>query len=247
MGFFDRFPGFQRGSASPAASGGAGGIGLPTGGLTRTATRLIERVLDVGIDGRGQFDSARKVADDARRHSTSDDGAVDRVVADHLKLVAAGGFVTGIGGFFTLPVALPANVAGFYLLATRMAAAIGVIRGYDIDRPEVRSALLLSLVGADSEDLLKKAGYAGSGRLVNFAAERLPGPVLMAVNKGVGFRLLTQVSRKAIGRLGRGVPLIGGAVGAGVDGFMLKQIAEYVRTEFPRTDSVPSPSQITTN
>ena len=163
---------------------------------------------------------------------------MDRVIADHLKLVAAGGFVTGLGGFFTLPLALPANVGGFYVLATRMAAAIAVIRGYDIEAEEVRSAVLLSLVGADSDDLLKKAGYAGSGRVVNFAAERLPGPLLMAVNKAVGFRLLTQVGKKTFGRLGRGVPVVGGLVGAGLDSFMLKQIGEHVRLEFPRRDVV---------
>ena len=159
-----------------------------------------------------------------------------------MKLAAAGGFVTGLGGFVTLPVALPANVAGFYLIATRMAAAIAHLRGYDLSRAEVRSAVLLSLVGADSDDLLKKAGYASTGRLANLAAERLPGPVLMAVNKGVGFRLLTQVGRKTFGRLGRGVPLMGGVIGAGLDGYMIKQIAEHVRTEFPRQSSELPPA-----
>lgn len=235
MGIFDRFG--NRNGSDPSAGAGAG-AGLPADGLAGSATRLVERLMDVGIDGRGQFDSARKVADDARRHSPNEEAAVDRVIADHLKLVAAGGFVTGLGGFFTLPLALPANVGGFYVLATRMAAAIAVIRGYDIEAEEVRSAVLLSLVGADSDDLLKKAGYAGSGRVVNFAAERLPGPLLMAVNKAVGFRLLTQVGKKTFGRLGRGVPVVGGLVGAGLDSFMLKQIGEHVRLEFPRRDVV---------
>lgn len=233
MGIFDRFG--NRDEADPSAGAGAG-AGLPTDGLAGSATRLVERLMDVGIDGRGQFDSARQVAENARRHSANEEAAVDRIIADHLKLAAAGGFVTGLGGFITLPLALPANVGSFYVLATRMAAGIAVIRGYDIEKEEVRSAVLLSLVGADSDDLLKKAGYAGSGRMVNFAAERLPGPLLMAVNKAVGFRLLTQVGKKTFGRLGRGVPVVGGLVGAGLDTFMLKQIGEHVRLEFPRRD-----------
>lgn len=202
-------------------------------GLAGSAAKLIERMLDVGIDGRGTFDSAHQVVANHLAKTPDKEQAIDEIVGDHIKAAAAGGFVTGLGGFVTLPVALPANVAGFYIIATRMAASIAALRGYDINTQEVRSAVLLSLVGAESDDLLKKAGYASTGRLANLAAQRLPGPVLMAVNKGVGFRLLTQVGKKSLARLGRGVPVVGGVLGAGLDGYMLKQIADHVRTEFP--------------
>ncbi len=150
---------------------------------------LVESLLDVGIDGKGPFDSAQKVADVKRAEKPDAEEAIDAVVRAHLKLAAAGGFVTGLGGFITLPVALPANVLEFYVVATRMVASIASLRGYDIKRPEIRSAILLTLVGADADDLLKKAGVVPMGRLSNLAAQRLPGPVLMVVNKAVGFRL----------------------------------------------------------
>jgi hypothetical protein len=122
---------------------------------------------------------------------------------------------------------------GFYLVATRMVAGIATARGHDIQQPEVRSAVLLALVGADADDLLRKAGVAGTGRLVNLAAQRLPGPALMAVNKAVAFRLLSQAGKRSITRFGRMVPLVGGAVGAGLDTYLLKRIADHARTEFP--------------
>jgi len=202
----------------------------PTAGA---GTTMVERLLDVGIDGRGRFDSAQKVADRARAAHPDVEGAIDAIVWSHLVRGAAGGFVTGLGGFITMPIALPANVLGFYLVATRMVAGIAATRGYDIAQPEVRSAVLLALVGADSEDLLKKAGYAGTGRLANLAAQRLPGPALMALNKGVGFRLLSRVGKKSLTRFGRAVPLAGGLVGAALDAFLLKRIAEHARQEFP--------------
>jgi hypothetical protein len=114
-----------------------------------------------------------------------------------------------------------------------MVAAIACLRGYDLRQPEVRSAILLTLVGADSEDLLRKAGVPSTGRLANLAAERLPGPALMMVNKGVGFRLLSQLGRKGLQRFGKAVPLVGGAVGAGVDAYLLRRIADHARHEFP--------------
>jgi hypothetical protein len=203
------------------------------GGLTAAATRFVERLLDVGIDGRGPVDSAQAVADKARAATAEADSAVDVVVRQHLKMAAAGGFVTGVGGLLTLPVALPVNVAEFYLLATRMVASIACLRGYDLRQPEVRSAILLTLVGADSDDLLAKAGLSTSGRLSSLAAERLPGPALMMVNKGVGFRLLSQIGRKSLPRFGKAVPLVGGAIGAGVDVYLLRRVADHARHEFP--------------
>lgn len=215
------------------------------GVIAGSATRVVENLLDTGIDGRGPFDSAAKVADAALRRNGGDvEQAVGAVVAGHLKLAAAGGFVTSVGGFVTLPVALPANVVGFYLLATRMTAAVARLRGYDISNPQIRSAVLLSLVGADADDLLAKAGVLAptSGALTNLAAQRLPGPALMVLNKAVGFRLLTTAGKRTFGRFGRKVPLVGGVVGAGMDGWLLHRIAENARGEFP-----PVTQQLTTD
>lgn len=200
------------------------------------ATRMVERLMDVGFDGKGRFDSARKVADVAIAQHPQAERAIDAMVRSHLKLAAAGGFVTSLGGFAAMPIALPANVLEFYLVATRMVAAIASIRGYDLRRPEVRSAVLLALVGADADDLLKKLpplSGVSTGRLANLAAQRLPGPALLAVNKAVGFRLLNQFGRSSLTRFGKAVPLVGGAVGAGVDTFLLKRIADNARQEFP--------------
>lgn len=197
------------------------------------ATRVIERLMDVGFDGKGPFASAQNVADFATAEYPQTERAIDSLVRSHLRLAAAGGFLTSAGGFVTLPIALPANVLGFYGVATRLVAGIASVRGYDITQPEVRSAVQLALVGADAEDLLKKAGHVSTGPLANLAIQRLPGPVLMAVNKGVGFRLLTRVGRKSLTRFGRAVPLLGGVVGAGVDAFLLKRIADHARREFP--------------
>ena len=199
-------------------------------------TRVVERLMDVGIDGKGPFDSAQRIADLAMAEHSEAERAIDAMVRSHLKLAAAGGFVTSLGGFVTLPIALPANVLGFYLVATRMVAAMAATRGYDLRRPEVRSAVLLALVGADADDLLRKLpplSGVSTGRLANLAVQRLPGPALMAVNKGVGFRLVSQVGKKSLTRFGKAVPLVGGVVGAGVDTFLLKRIADHARREFP--------------
>ncbi|MDQ2756204.1 MAG: EcsC family protein [Actinomycetota bacterium] len=206
------------------------------GGLSGAAVALVERLLDTGIDGRGPVDGAAQVAESARRGASTTEAAIDKVVRNHVVAGGAGGFVTGLGGFVALPVALPANVLTFYLVATRMTGAIASLRGHDLRTPQIRTAVLLTLVGADADDLLTKAGIAGGGhRLTNLAAQRLPGPALMVVNKAIGFRLVSQVGRSTLARLGKAVPVVGGAVGAGLDVYMLKQIADHARNEFPVT------------
>lgn len=199
------------------------------------AVSLVTSLLESGIDGRGPFDSADDVAAAALASQGSPEKAIKKVVAGHTRLAAVEGFVTGLGGFITLPVALPANVAGFYLLATRQTAAIAKLRGYDITDPQVRSAILLTLVGADADDLLRKAGVVGpAGAMSNLAAQGLPGPALMMVNKAVGFRLLTQFGKRTLTRFGRGIPVAGGVIGAGLDGFLIRSVAKQARQEFPQ-------------
>ena len=197
------------------------------------ATPMIERLMDVGIDGRGPFRSAQSVAEFALAEHREVEPAIDAMIRSHLRLVAANGFVTGLGGFAALPIALPVNVLGFYLVATRMVAGIASSRGHDIGRPEVRSAVLLALVSADADDLVGKASEVGAGNLVNLAAQRLPGPVLMAVRKGILFRLLARIGKRSFARFGKVVPVAGGLVGAGLDAYLLKRIADHARLEFP--------------
>lgn len=200
----------------------------------KTANALVGKLMDVGIDGLGPLDSVARVVDEAMEAKDGNaEKAINDIVRSHIKLGAAGGFLTGIGGFVTMVASMPANIAGFYVLATRMVGSIAQIRGYDLAKPEVRTAVLLTLVGADSQDLLAKAGVAGGGKLASVAMQRLPKTAVMVINKGVGFRLATQLGSKSLSRLGRFVPVVGGGIGAGVDGFLMNRIADHARREFP--------------
>ncbi|GAA5161600.1 EcsC family protein [Ornithinimicrobium tianjinense] len=216
----------------------------PDGPLDAMAQSLVGRLMDLGIDGVGPVDSVQQVVDKARaKRGTDVEKAIDEVVRDHVKLAGIGGFVTGFGGIVTLPVSLPANVVEFYALATRMVGSIARLRGYDVDTPGARAAIMLSLVGADADDLISKAGLSaasitGSGRLARMAMSRMPKAAAMMVNKAVAFRLLTSVGGKALSRLVRFVPVAGGIVGAGLDGFLMKRIADHARREFPPRDTM---------
>ncbi|KQV78013.1 hypothetical protein ASC64_00285 [Nocardioides sp. Root122] len=192
-------------------------------------------LVDVGLEGRGPLDPVSEVAERALARTGGDREKAIAALARRSTLTGGvGGFVTGIGGFVTMPVSLPVNVAEFYLQAVRMVGGIATLRGYDVSDPRVRTAVLLTLVGSDAEEVLQKAGMTSvSGRATSYALKGLPPAALMVVNKAVGFRLMRGVSEKLLARLGRGVPVAGGLVGGGIDGFMMKKIADHAMKEFP--------------
>lgn len=211
-------------AGDPGATKGAGGA----------VTRLIQSLLAVGIDGRPPFASASSVADRALDKTGSVDKAIKLLTRSHVRGGATGGFITGLGGFATMPVAIPANVFEFYVQATRLVAAIARLRGYDVTDPTVRTAVLLTLVGSDADDVLRKAGVTvGGGMATGLALKRLPASAMMVINKAIGFRLLRTVGEKTLTRFGKAIPFIGGAVGGGVDGWMMSRIARSARREFP--------------
>jgi len=114
--------------------------------------RLVQVLLDAGIDGLGPLKSARELAEAAGRETRTTEGAVKKIVRSHVVKGGVGGFVTSVGGFVTMPIALPANVIEFYIGATRMVAAMADLRGYDVSDPQVRTAVLLTLVGSEADD-----------------------------------------------------------------------------------------------
>lgn len=232
MGLFDLLKPKQKGvqetrSALDAADDGTADDGVVGG--------LVTRILAMGLDGVGPLDSARAVADEALRESGGDvDKAVRKVARMHLVGGAVGGFATGLGGFVTMPVALPVNVLEFYVQAARMVGAVAALRGYDISDPRIRTAIALTLVGSDADEILNRAGLStGAGRLTTTALRGLPPTAMLMVNKAVGFRLIKGVGTKAFARFGRGVPVAGGVVGGAIDGWMMKKIGDAALKEFP--------------
>jgi len=199
----------------------------------RVSLAAFGKVVDIGLEGRGPQHSAAEIVAEALAEHQDREAAIDDVVRHHLKLAAAGGFVTGVGGLITLPVALPANVLSFYVLAARMVGSVASLRGYDIDTEAARTAVVLTLIGADADELLRKAGVVGGGTMSSIAVNRLPRAAAMVINKGLGFRLATGLGARGLGRLGRAVPLAGGVIGAGLDLYLMKKLADAVRAEFP--------------
>ncbi len=211
-----------------------GGTAGDDGLAAALGDRLAAQVVELGIRGAGPLTPAVEAAEQHLANAGGDrEEAVRRLVATHVRLAAASGFVTGLGGIATLPVTLPAALAGLYVLATRMTAGIAHLRGYDVESEEVRSAVLVALLGSAGTSALRDTGVEIGQQSAAAAVERLPARALTELNRRVGFRLVAKAGERGVVKLTKLIPLVGGPIGAAVDGVGCRTIAVYAMRTFP--------------
>ncbi|RMF27899.1 MAG: hypothetical protein D6756_01150, partial [Cyanobacteria bacterium J083] len=144
---------------------------------TSSANQLIDWIVKVGINGFGLLPSAEKVAREYLNQSHSVEEAIDSVITWRTAYGAGTGFVTGLGGLITLPVAIPTSLASSYALGANTAAAITQLKGYDINCDRVRTLVLLSLIGEAGEQALKQAGIQIGSKVTQQIIQQIPGKV----------------------------------------------------------------------
>ena len=154
------------------------------------------------------------------------------------------GFLTGLGGLVTLPVALPANITSVLYVQMRMIAAIAQIGEFDINSDQVQTLVYACLTGSAMADILKQTGIRVGEKITLSAIKSILGKVLTAINQKVGFRLFTKFGEKGVVNFVKLVPLAGGVIGGTVDIGATKIIAEnayniFIRKEIPEEDEKP--------
>lgn len=99
----------------------------PTSEVPAALKSALDAIVAKSVGGLGPLKAAIDVAEEHRRAAGHVDLAIDRLIATHVRLATASGFVTGLGGIATLPVTLPAGVAGQHLIAARMSAGFRLV------------------------------------------------------------------------------------------------------------------------
>ncbi len=195
----------------------------------QAAAGVLRQVLEVAIDGYRGFPGAEAVV---KRHEAKypDDArqVIDAIVDQHVRLAGVQGFVTSVGGLVTLPIALPANLTGLAVVQARMIAALAAHRGYDLSDPRVRTAVIACMLGDDGvTDRLKKSTLPTSPMAMATAPVFDP-----ELDRRVSAEVMTELMARVSGKrmaiaMTRRIPLLGGAVGAGVDGWSTFRIGQY--------------------
>lgn len=183
------------------------------------ALKLVNWITDRAIEGVPPLSSAKNLADEylLDKSYSSNAARIDSLINWQTVRNFTTGFITGLGGLLTLPIAVPAALGASWILQARMAGAIARICGHDLSEDRVRTLVLLSLVGDSGKEVLKRAGIKVTTKLTQKAIQKIPGKILIEINKRVGFRLLTKAGQKGVVNLMKAVPVVGGVVGGAFD------------------------------
>ena len=113
-----------------------------------------------------------------------------------------------------------------------MIAAIAHMGGYDVRNDKVKTLVYSCLVANSAKDVAKDIGIAVGNKLATNAVKKISGETIKAINKRVGFRLVTKFGEKGIVNLGRVVPILGGIIGGSFDGYATNKIGNIARDTF---------------
>jgi EcsC protein family len=161
------------------------------------------------------------------------EGAGAAFVVSGGELLAATGTVFGVGagaapGAATVMAAIAADAAAVLLAAHRAVAHTAAYYGYDVEKPDEQVFMLGVLGLGTASEAGKVAAYAEINKLVQQLArsatwERLNESVVTKVVQKVFTRLGFRLTQR---KLGQAVPVIGIAIGAGMNAQLLQRITD---------------------
>lgn len=194
--------------------------------------RVLDWAYEKAISGIPGLDSAQQLAQSFMKQEGTAREKANSLIRWQNAKAGTSGFVTGIGGLITLPVAIPANLASVLYIQIRMIAAIAHMGGYDLRDEKVKTLVYMCLVGNFAKDILQETGIRLGTKFTAMAFERISEKSLLIINQRVGFRLLATSSTKGMINLGKAVPIVGGIIGGSIDVAATNTIGNMARNTF---------------
>lgn len=183
--------------------------------------KAIDKIYGVVVDGSiPGTDSAKDLAVSYLAKYETPLKAANALVRWQNTKAAVDGAITSFGGFATMLVTLPVNVSSVLFIQIRMIAAIAYIGGIrDFKDDQLQTVVKCCLLGESISSVVKKAGIKTTEKIVlKKIMPLITGKMLTKINRAVGFRLITKFGKTGVINLGKGIPLLGSAVGAVFDG-----------------------------
>ena len=131
------------------------------------------------------------------KHETKEKACRD-MLKNQIAKCTTSGVVTGLGGFITMPVAIPANIGSVIYVQMRMIACTAYMADYDLNSDQTQTFVYACLAGVAVNSLLKQAGIKFGVKFANNVIKKIPGKVLTKINQKVGFRFIMKFGSKGI-------------------------------------------------
>jgi len=199
-----------------------------------SANTLVTYLLEKGLGGFPPLSSAANLADEylIDQDYKDNDQRVASLIKWEMRKNFTTGFITGLGGFVSLPVGVPSALAASWLIQARMTGAIARIYGHDIDDPRVRTLILLSLAGDVAKEAMADLGLNLGNKLPQAATKQVPGRALVEINKRIGMQLLARTGQRGLAQFPKAVPVLGGVVGGAFDAVVCRMVGRTAKKLF---------------
>lgn len=199
--------------------------------------KLLEKLYDNSINGLPKVSlPINQLADDYLTKNPDVESAAKSFINYQIAKCTTSGFVTGLGGLLTLPVAIPANVSSVLYVQMRMIACLAHMGGYDTKSDQVQTLVYACLAGISLDQVVKQVGIKFGVKFANAMVKKIPGQVLVKINQKVGFRLLTKFGTKGLINIGKAIPVVGGVISGGFDFVETRIIADRAYKMFILND-----------
>ena len=200
-------------------------------GLTQS---FVREALKRAISGIGPFPAAARAAETQLAEQKGDvDKAIRELIENHVAYAGAEGLATNLGGLVTATIVAPANITGLALIQCRLVAGIAHLRGYDLEDPRVRNAILVTILGEDTVKKMVRKGQLPAPPMAIATAPQHDPTLDQTVSGVIATELIGRViGKRMVTQVGKRVPVVGGAVGAVTDGWSTLRVGRYAGREF---------------
>lgn len=210
--------------------------------------KLLDSLYDTAVKGIGREASPKdklpvdmmQPVDTIAHHYLAKQGSIETAAKSFIKYqiakCGATGFLTGLGGVLSLPIAIPANIASALFIQLQTITTLAKMGGFDVQSAQVRTMAYMCLADLSVDQVLKQSGIQIGERMAMSAIKMLPCEVLYRINQRVGFRLVTKFGQRGVINLGKTVPIVGGVISGGFDSIKTKQIADRAYKTFIEQD-----------
>ncbi len=162
----------------------------------------------------------------------SDEERVDALIFHESIKASIYGFITGLGGLVTMPVTIPADVTGSWVIQSRMVAAIATIYNNDPENEAVWTMIFACMLGGQAVNAFKDVAIEAAQRLTLKEISKISGKTLAKINKALGARFITKFGKTGTVNLGKMAPIVGGPINATFNFFFCYSIGLLAKSVF---------------
>ena len=211
-------------SLNANSSEGSWSVSNPLKGIDIDET--IDAIWNAVILGESKFNSEKTcydLADEYRRSGRTTKQHVENFINGQTAQASLVGFMLGAPGFIPPAVAVPSDLRACAYFQMRAVAVIALLCGWDVKSNHVKTIALHSMAGGSSTGAAAQGAGRSGAKMAGVWLKNLPGSVIAAINRELGFRCVTKFGSEGLINLAEFIPVIGGLISGGLNAVLTNQ------------------------